>query len=113
MPFAQCYSLDLINGQSKAITPATSTPSARMDIILLVKSMATTRNNKTPAAAQRSLPITDTDPEEAGEPEQFSSAVSLLLHRYRRYQQHRGTGKEHQQRHLYPQHQPVHAAPEH
>lgn len=55
MPFAQYYLLDLIIGQSKATTPATSTPSAITDITLLVKSIATTRNKSTPAAAQRSL----------------------------------------------------------
>ena len=100
-------------GHSKAITPATSTPSARMDIILLVKSIATTRKKSTPAAAQRSLPITDTDPVAIEEPEQFSSTVSLRLHRYRRYQQHRDTGKEHQQRRLSQQRQKVRAAPGH
>lgn len=59
-------------GQSKAITPATSTPSARMDIILLVKSMATTRNINTPAATQRNFPITGTGPVGVAAPEQFS-----------------------------------------
>lgn len=96
----------IYKGQSKAITPATSTPSARIDIILLVKSIATTRNKSTPAAAQRSLPITGTGPEEVAEPGQFSSAVSLLLPRYRHYLLHQDTGKEHRQRHPTRQRQP-------
>ena len=111
-PGGVAYLLDLIRGQSSAITPATSTPSARMDIILLVKSMATTRNNKTPAATQRSFPIKGTDPEEAAALGRFFSTASLLLHRYHRYRRHRDTGKEHQQHRLFQQHQLVRAEPE-
>lgn len=44
--------------------PITSTPSAEMDIILLVKLIATTKNNNTPAATQRSFSITRPDPAE-------------------------------------------------
>lgn len=113
MPFAQCQLLDLISGQTNATTPATSTPSARIDNILLVKSIATTRNNKTPAAAQRSLPITDTGPEEAEALGRFFSVLLLHLRRYHPDQRHPDRGRAHLPRQRCRLRQQAHGEPGH
>ncbi len=62
-PSKKRYFVALSSGRSNITTPATSTPSARTDINLLVKSTAITRNSRTPAAAQRSFAITGDFPD--------------------------------------------------